>query len=283
MLFGTFDPSAKKALSLDKDRVFRAFTVLVVILGWVCGVGSAGLVTLENVYGAWQLKQRSQLTLYLPTDVTAPEIEEKLMVLDGYEGVESSQVLSDDETRALLAPYFENAQGFPVPRVVEFNVNQNLNRLQFDGKVLEFFPTAEIDDARTVLESVARAVRATQGVTLALSLVVFAVVAFVVSLVVRAGVRGQSQSLKMLQYMGASDSFLIRLILNQVFLRALMGWAISCAIIMLTLLLMMVSLPELVVYMQWAVWVAAAIIPVGLIAVALWVTHRTMKQMVKSF
>ena len=81
MIFGTFDASARKALSLNKDRVFRAFTILIVILGWVCGIGTAGLVTLENVYGAWQLKQRSQLTLYLSTDVTNKEIEEHLVVL----------------------------------------------------------------------------------------------------------------------------------------------------------------------------------------------------------
>jgi len=283
MIFGTFDASARKALSLNKDRVFRAFTILIVILGWVCGIGTAGLVTLENVYGAWQLKQRSQLTLYLSTDVTGKEIEEHLTVLNTYDGVDSSKVLTDEETRALLEPYFDNAQSFPVPKVVEFNVTQELNRLQFDGKVLELFPTAEIDDARSVLESVARAVRATQGVTLALSLVVFAVVAFVVSLVVRAGVRGQSKSLKMMQYMGASDSFLTRLILNQVFLRASLGWVFSTAIIILTLLVTMIGLPELVTYMQPSVWVAAALVPVGLIVVALFMTYHTMKQMVKSF
>ena len=283
MIFGTFDASARKALSLNKDRVFRAFTILIVILGWVCGIGTAGLVTLENVYGAWQLKQRSQLTLYLSTDVTGKEIEEHLTVLNTYDGVDSSKVLTDEETRALLEPYFDNAQSFPVPKVVEFNVTQELNRLQFDGKVLELFPTAEIDDARSVLESVARAVRATQGVTLALSLVVFAVVAFVVSLVVRAGVRGQSKSLKMMQYMGASDSFLTRLILNQVFLRASLGWLFSTAIIVLTLLVTMIGLPELVTYMQPSVWIAAALVPVGLIVVALFMTYHTMKQMVKSF
>ncbi len=283
MIFGTFDASARKALSLNKDRVFRAFTILIVILGWVCGIGTAGLVTLENVYGAWQLKQRSQLTLYLSTDVTGKEIEEHLTVLNTYDGVDSSKVLTDEETRALLEPYFDNAQSFPVPKVVEFNVTQELNRLQFDGKVLELFPTAEIDDARSVLESVARAVRATQGVTLALSLVVFAVVAFVVSLVVRAGVRGQSKSLKMMQYMGASDSFLTRLILNQVFLRASLGWVFSTAIIILTLLVTMIGLPELVTYMQPSVWIAAALVPVGLIVVALFMTYHTMKQMVKSF
>ncbi|MEC9291530.1 MAG: hypothetical protein VX730_03925 [Pseudomonadota bacterium] len=283
MIFGTFDASARKALSLNKDRVFRAFTILIVILGWVCGIGTAGLVTLENVYGAWQLKQRSQLTLYLSTDVTGKEIEEHLTVLNTYDGVDSSKVLTDEETRALLEPYFDNAQSFPVPKVVEFNVTQELNRLQFDGKVLELFPTAEIDDARSVLESVARAVRATQGVTLALSLVVFAVVAFVVSLVVRAGVRGQSKSLKMMQYMGASDSFLTRLILNQVFLRASLGWLFSTAIIVLTLLMTMIGLPELVTYMQPSVWIAAALVPVGLIVVALFMTYHTMKQMVKSF
>ncbi len=283
MIFGTFDASARKALSLNKDRVFRAFTILIVILGWVCGIGTAGLVTLENVYGAWQLKQRSQLTLYLSTDVTSKEIEEHLTVLNAFDGVDSSKVLTDEETRALLEPYFDNAQSFPVPKVVEFNVTQKLNRLQFDGKVLELFPTAEIDDARSVLESVARAVRATQGVTLALSFVVFAVVAFVVSLVVRAGVRGQSKSLKMLQYMGASDSFLTRLILNQVFLRASLGWIFSTVIIVLTLLVTMIGLPELVIYMQPSVWVAAALVPVGLIIVALFMTYHTMKQMVKSF
>jgi cell division protein FtsX len=283
MIFGTFDASARKALSLNKDRVFRAFTILIVILGWVCGIGTAGLVTLENVYGAWQLKQRSQLTLYLSTDVTNKEIEEHLVVLNSYEGVESSKVLTDVETRALLEPYFENAQNFPVPKVVEFDVTQRLNRLQFDGKVLELFPTAEIDDARSVLESVARAVRATQGVTLALSGIVFAIVAFVVSLVVRAGVRGQSKSLKMLQYMGASDSFLIRLILNQVFLRASLGWAFSTVIVAVTLLMMMIGLPELVAYMRPSVWIAAALVPVGLVIVALGMTYHTMKHMVKSF
>ncbi|MDE0723837.1 MAG: hypothetical protein OSB62_03965 [Alphaproteobacteria bacterium] len=283
MIFGTFDASARKALSLNKDRVFRAFTILIVILGWVCGIGTAGLVTLENVYGAWQLKQRSQLTLYLSTDVTNKEIEEHVVVLSSYEGVESSKVLTDVETRALLEPYFENAQNFPVPKVVEFDVTQRLNRLQFDGKVLELFPTAEIDDARSVLESVARAVRATQGVTLALSGIVFAIVAFVVSLVVRAGVRGQSKSLKMLQYMGASDSFLIRLILNQVFLRASLGWAFSTVIVAVTLLMMMIGLPELVAYMRPSVWIAAALVPVGLVIVALGMTYHTMKHMVKSF
>ena len=55
--------SAKKALSLKKDSVFKLLVVMTILLGWLSAVGSGGLVGLENLYNKWKLEQSSQISV----------------------------------------------------------------------------------------------------------------------------------------------------------------------------------------------------------------------------
>ncbi|MFT7432546.1 MAG: cell division protein FtsX [Alphaproteobacteria bacterium] len=280
-MFKPIAKSAKKALSLRKDTVFRLLVVMTVLLGWLSAVGSGGLVGLENLYKNWQLEQSSQVSVYLLADAKDADIEKMSYDLEALQGVVAVIRLSTDDTKLLLQPYFEDESDFPLPVVLDVVVNESLRRNQFDAKIYKTFPTAEIDDARSLLTTVSKGVRFAQMSTLGFALVLFVIMALLVSLTVKAGLRGKQDSLAVLQYVGATDGFITRLVVRQVLLRSLMGWFIASFLACATLYGMGASYPQFAVYLSRDVYIGAILAPLVLVIVAVvaaWLTSYNVVQ-----
>tara|TARA_R110000868_G_scaffold218576_2_gene469236 strand:+ start:158914 stop:159774 length:861 start_codon:yes stop_codon:yes gene_type:complete len=280
-MFKPIAKSAKKALSLRKDTVFRLLVVMTILLGWLAAVGSGGLVGLENLYKNWQLEQNSQISVYLLADADAETLDEMNRELESVQGVIEVKKLSVEETKALLSPYFEGENDFPIPVVLDVFVNDTLRRSLFDAKIYKTFPEAEIDDARSLLTTVSKGVRFAQYSTLGFALVLFVIMALLVSLTVKAGLRGKQDSLSVLQYVGATDSFITRLVVRQVFVRSLVGWFVASLLAMATLYGMGVSYPQFAQYLSRDVYIGAALAPLVLVVVAVvaaWVTSYGVVQ-----
>jgi len=229
-------PAAQKSLALQKDGVFRLLVVMTALLGWIIAMGFGGLVLMQNVYGQWQLQRSTEVSIYLMADSPSKKIKELQDVLLNKADIKSVTRLKEEEVTALIAPYInisEEAQSFPLPVILNMQVNQNLNHDSLTQSVQNIFPEAEVDDARALLATAASAVRLAQLGALGLSLCLFVIMAFLVTLTVRTGLRAQKETLAILRYIGSTDAFLAKLVVQQVTRRALVGWliAITAAII----------------------------------------------------
>jgi len=263
------DPSAKKALSLGKDAVFRLLVLMMILLGWLSAMGAAALFSLEEVYHQWQLNQKSHISVYLMPDSTPQQIqtlEEALIII---QGVQDMRPLNQSVVRELVAPYLGYDTTLPMPKILDVKVDPNLDRDVFDARVKELFPLAEVDDARSMLQTVAESVRFVQAGALLAAVAVFLVLASLVALTVRSGLRAQQHALNILQYIGATNAFLKGLILRQVFARAALGMCGAMALSGASLLVLNVFYAPLIPYVTSKVWAAAVGVPMLLMLVVM--------------
>ena len=276
--------SAKKALSLRKDTVFRLLVIMTILLGWLAAVGSGGLVGLENLYKNWQLEQSSQISVYLLADSKKSDIKNMTRKLESVQGVIEVSPLPINSVQTLLEPYFEKENDFPLPIILDVAVNDTLRRDLFDAIVYKFFPEAEIDDARSLLATVSRGVRFAQAATLGFGVILFVIMALLVSLTVKAGLRGKVDSLSVLQYVGATDAFITRLVVRQVLLRSIVGWFFASILASFTLYSMGEFYPQFRQHLSVDVYIGTTFAPFILVVVAVvaaWFTSYSVVQKVQ--
>lgn len=260
--------SAKKALSLRKDIVFRLMFVMMVLLGWLISIGAGSLIGLENLYSKWQLEQSSRVNIYLMAESSETQVVDMTKQLRAIVGVEDVERMSQKDTLSLLAPYFDEQSHFPLPIILDVTVKSDVNREELDRIVYALFPTAEIDDARYLLESVERGVRLAQTITLFFAVGLLLIMALLVSLTVRAALRGQIGSLSILQYIGATDAFIVSLVSRQVLKQSLLGWVLAVVLGALSFALAMKWNVALAPYLSWNVWIGVVASPLFLAMLA---------------
>ena len=274
--------SARKALSLDKDAVCRLFVVMMVLLGWLAGMGAVAMTSLQNLYGAWQLAQKSTLSLYLLPDTPSPEVEALQRRLSDLPGVSGVSVLDQTATLALLKPYLGGDSALPLPKILDVTVSPQLDRARFDEEVKSRFPMAEIDDARDMLGTVSDGVRLAQAVALGLAAGLFLVLAALVALTVRAGLRAKQEALSILQYIGATDGFLTDLVCRQVLVRAGVGTAGALFLVVFSVMALRLGWPTTAPYLDSAwVWAAGVATPLALLAVAVLAARLSARQVIQ--
>lgn len=267
---------ARKALSLERDGVFRLLVVMTALLGWVVALGAGGTLLLHGLYGEWKLQRESTVMVYLMPDTPAVDVEGLKGQLGGLPGVQGVEVVPQADLAALLAPYIggnPDNPAVPLPQVVEVQTGAGFDRQLLDPVVKERFPTAEVDDAQPVLTAVARGVRLAQVLGIGLALLMVGVMVLLVTLTVRAGLRAQRSTLELLQHLGATGTLLTRLVAGQVLQRVLLGWALAGAGAVAVMLIGAFVWPQVQPVLTPVVWVGLALAP-GLLPLAAWFTAR---------
>lgn len=280
MLFKSHASSAKAALSLKKDSIFKLLLVMTILLGWLFGVGAAAIMGLENIYSSWKLEQKSHISVYIneADPQLASKIGEKLVKLPN---VAEFKILNDDEILELIAPYFNDSTELPLPLVMDVTINGAIDRTAFDKIVNDASQNAVIDDARELLTDIANGVRFVQLLVVALAVIMFSIMAMIVSLTVRAGMASKQSTLAILQYIGATDSFVTTLISRQVMVRSLLGWMVAGSMSVLSVFAFATLWPSLIDFINLKVWLAAGIVPLILPLTAIIVAYLTAGRVVK--
>ncbi len=281
-MFARHAHSAKKAISLHKDSIFRLLILILSLLGWLCASFIASITMLENAYNSWNLEQKSHISIYLDADENRGKVVNLVEELSSVNNVKRAYLLSEYETADILKPYFSEGVSFPLPFVIDVTVTSQLDREYFNTKVNKYFANASIDDARDLLVKVSSIVRFSQWIILFISGVLLIIVAIIVSLTVSAGLRGKQISLKTMQHIGAQDKFLINLITTQVMQQSLIGWFISSILAGVTLYALLNYWSGLNLYMTNYVWAIIVIVPFLLSIVAVISAKLTAKRMIKS-
>lgn len=268
-------PTARKALSLERDGVFRLLVVMTALLGWVTALGCGGALMMHRVYADWRLERSQTLMVYLLPDSEMAQVQALQVDMSRLPGVANVQAVPAADLADLLKPYAGDVAGLPLPQVLRVRTAEGFDRSLFDPVVKARFATAEIDDAQPVVQAVARGVRLAQIVGLVLALLMALVMGLLVTLTVRAGLKAHKSTLELLQHIGATHGLLAKLVSHQVVGRAITGWVLASGAALLALAAGLAWWPALREYVDWPVWLAVVAGP-ALLPLVAWIAARSV-------
>ncbi|MFZ2620289.1 MAG: hypothetical protein WAX89_05385 [Alphaproteobacteria bacterium] len=274
---------AHKALSLNRDSVLRLLRLMSALLGWVIALGVAGVILLHNLYGQWQLTRQSQISISLLPDTPPAEVQALLTLLRQNNSVIHVEQLPEAEVREALSTLLDGDITFPLPVVLDATLTPSADAAtleQLATVVRDTAPTAEIDDARQLLATVGQGVRLVQWGVAGLALLMAGMMALLVALTVRTGLAGQMFTLSILKFLGGTDDFLAKLVVHQVLVHSLWGWAfgvVAAAAVLGGAMLLYAPLAALVNMYVWLGLVCGPLVlPCMTYLSALFTAHRTL-------
>jgi cell division transport system permease protein len=271
----------RAALDLRADGIFNLLVVLTALLGAVLALSAGGGVLLQRIYGNWQLDRQQTVAVYLPAEAGSDAVDKLMGELKTQAGVGGVNRVPDAELRTMLHPYGDVSAGLPLPVVLDVKLAPEANRDAVESMVKATFSSAELDDARLLLGTVAQGVRWVQAVVLGTGVVMLALMAMLIVLTVRTGLQARKDTLALLRQMGATDGWLARAVVAQVASRCALGWALASAVAVALLLAVALSWPVVGGYLGWMVWAGLALAPASLTLVATLAAYLTSLQVVR--
>jgi len=177
------------------------------------------------------LARTATIRLSAPTEQVQLQTDAILAVLQTTPGIASFRALDDNETRALLEPWFGPdlpIEALPIPRL--FEVVEGVPPYDSEGlrqRLTAEAPGAVLDDHtrwRRPLAEAAERLRLLGVLSIAL---IGATMAAMVSLAARAALATNAEVIRVLRLVGAKDSYIARAFVRRFTLRALIGSGIG--------------------------------------------------------
>jgi len=273
--------TAYKALSLKTDPIFKLLMIMLVLLGWLASLGGASIISLENLYKEWNLTQKSRVNIYLLAQTEAKSIDDLTQTLLSEDYITGIKHVKDEETEALLEQFLVSDYKLELPKILELQTTSATDFEKIKTIVDKKIPTAQVDDPSQVLNSIASGVRFAEGIALIISLVIVFVISLIVSLTTRAGLRAQKRQVEILQYVGASDSFIAVLTVKQVLFCSLIGFVGSTTLSAFSIQLIQSQWPMLTTFILANVWFIAVCLPLFICLVAVLVSMFIAKRVIR--
>ena len=273
--------TAYKALSLKTDPIFKLLMIMLVLLGWLASLGGASIIGLENLYKEWNLTQKSRVNIYLLAQTEAKSIDDLTQTLLSEDYITGIKHVKDEETEALLEQFLVSDYKLELPKILELQTTSATDFEKIKTIVDKKIPTAQVDDPSQVLNSIANGVRFAEGIALIISLVIIFVISLIVSLTTRAGLRAQKRQVEILQFVGASDSFIAVLTVKQVLFCSLIGFIGSTALSAISIQLIQTQWPMLTTFILANVWFIAICLPLFICLVAVLVSMFIAKRVIR--
>lgn len=237
-----------------------------------------------------ELAQSLTVRISAPADQLDAQTSAALNVLNTTPGIASARAFSDDEQRALLAPWFgTNVQigDLPIPRLIE--VIEGSGSLDINGLRLRLqaeAPGAQVDDhARWRAPLVASASRLRLVAWVAILLIALATAAMI-TLAANAALAANRQVIFVLRQVGARDSYIAMAFVRRFTLRALTGAAIGTALSVIAILVLPSGAADNGLLTDFGFstggWVLAVLLPFFVAGVAFTATNASARRMLRS-
>jgi cell division transport system permease protein len=187
--------------------------------------------SLDRLADRWEAELAGTATIRVsaPEGQIAAQVAATLRALEQTPGVEGARALSEEEQRALLAPWFGPdlpLDALPLPRLIEFReVPPGLDATGLRLRLQAEAPGAVLDDhGRWRMPLIAAADRLRLLAVIALALMGF-VVAALVTLAATSALASNARVIEVLRLVGARDSYIARAFVRRFTLRAMAGAA----------------------------------------------------------
>lgn len=273
--------TASKALSLKSDPIFKLLMIMLILLGWLASMGGASIVSLENLYNQWDLTQKSRVNIYLMAQTEPQKIDDLTETLLEESYIKGIKRVKDEETEKLLDPFLINDLQIDLPKVLELQTTKSTKFEKIKEIVNSIIPSAQVDDPSVILNSIANGVRFAEGITLGISLIIVFVISLIVALTTRAGLRAQKRQVEILQFVGASDSFIALLTVKQVLFCCFIGYIGSIIFSATSIYVLQTKWLVLNSFILANVWFITLCIPFFICLVAVLVSMIVAKRVVR--
>jgi cell division transport system permease protein len=180
---------------------------------------------------AGALAGTATIRIAAPTDQMAIQTEAVLDILKTTPGIASSRALTDDDQRALLAPWFGPdlpIEALPIPRLVELTEGpEGLDAEGLRQRLAAEAPGAVLDDHTRWQRPLAIAAQRLRLLGALSILLITAATGAMITLAANASLAANAQVIRVLRLVGAQDDYIAAAFVRRFTLRALTGSAIG--------------------------------------------------------
>jgi cell division transport system permease protein len=177
------------------------------------------------------LTNTATIRISAPTDQLALQTQAVLDLLAQTPGIAASRALSDDDQRALLAPWFGPdlpLDALPLPRLIE--VTEDGTGYDAEGlrqRLAAEAPGAILDDHTRWRKPLATAAARLRLLGLLSIVLIMGAMAAMIALAANAALSANAQVIRVLRLVGAKDSYIARAFVRRFTIRAVVGAAIG--------------------------------------------------------
>jgi len=175
------------------------------------------------------LAQSSTIRVSAPEEQMDAQVLAVMDVLATTPGIADARVLSDDEQRALLEPWFGPdlpLDTLPVPRLIEvIETGDGYDAAGLRARLAGEAPGAVLDDHTRWREPLVQAADRLRTLGLLSILLIAATTAAIITLAASAALAANEQVIRVLRLVGARDNYIARAFVRRFTLRALAGAA----------------------------------------------------------
>lgn len=188
------------------------------------------------------LERTATVRLSAPEDQIDLQTKAILDILATTPGIASARAMSDDEQRALLAPWFGPdlpVDSLPLPRLIE--VTEDASGYDAEGlrqRLAAEAPGAVLDDHTRWRRPLAVAASRLRLLGLMSILLITTATAAMITLAASSALAANAQVIKTLRLVGARDTYIARAFVRRFTIRALAGAAIGTALGMIGIALL---------------------------------------------
>lgn len=190
------------------------------------------------------LAQTATIRISAPDGQIEAQVLAVMDVLETTPGIADARVLTDDDQRALLEPWFGPdlpLETLPVPRLIEVRETaEGFDSAGLRARLAGEAPGAVLDDHTRWREPLVRAADRLRLLGLISIVLIAATTAVMITLAASAALAANAQVIRVLRLVGARDNYIARAFVRRYTLRALGGAAVGTALGMLAIL----ALPE---------------------------------------
>jgi len=211
---GAFEePRAVNPIVPPRSVAGRALLVLVAIMSFLACLSVASVSVVSDRARGWQRQIAAELTIQVSTSGTQ-DVDAALLkargIAEATPGVRSAEILSPNESSALLEPWlgsgFDPAE-LPVPRLISVRLDGDADLQTLSRRLRDEVQGASLDDHGMWLKRLSRMSQAVTFAGLGIVGLVMAATALSVVFATRGAMAGNREVIEVLHFVGAEDSY----------------------------------------------------------------------------
>ncbi len=209
----------RSGISFEKDESSRFLPWIITFMVFLAGLAVAGIFLLNDITNHFGAGVQDTMTVQIPV-TEKPEtddlrVAESLRLIQNIDGVIAAKPVKPEEISELLRPWLGLAaqnQELPLPRVIDVHVDRSsaITDRQIFDTLAPVIPVVVLDDHCALLQTLVRALNSTEliaaGIMLFIGLATMGTVVFTT----RTGMGLQQETISVLHFVGAKDSYIAR-------------------------------------------------------------------------
>lgn len=193
-------------------------------------------LTAGRVAESWSsaLAQSATIRISAPASELEAQTASVLTILSQTPGIASARTISDEEQKALLAPWFGPdlpLEDLPVPRLIEIvETSQGFDATGLRQRLGAEAPGAVLDDHARWRQPLVEAAGALRLLGVASLVLIAGATGAMITLAAQASLAANEQVIRVMRLVGARDTYIARAFVRRFTLRALSGSAAGAAL-----------------------------------------------------